>query len=94
MGIRHVQQLVEMDAYISSFSGAAYKSCMVARGVFVGFISEGAGAVDIAAAALIVEEAGGKATSLAGEALDFTKDFSGCLVSNGLVHNDLLALEY
>jgi 3'-phosphoadenosine 5'-phosphosulfate (PAPS) 3'-phosphatase len=41
---------------------------------------------------VIVEEAGGKLTAPDGSPLDFSKYFEGAIVSNGIVHDELLAI--
>lgn len=45
---------------------------------------------DIAAAKLIVEEAGGKVTDLFGNNQRYDKDINGAIISNGLVHNEVV----
>ena len=46
--------------------------------------------MDIAAAKVIVEEAGGKVTDLFGSEQRYDRDIKGAIVSNGLVHNRIL----
>ncbi len=49
---------------------------------------------DLAAAKLIVEEAGGKVTDLFGNEQRYDEDINGALISNGIVHEEVLkALE-
>lgn len=45
---------------------------------------------DIAAVKVIVEEAGGKVTDLFGEEQRYDKSIKGALISNGLVHNEVV----
>jgi fructose-1,6-bisphosphatase/inositol monophosphatase family enzyme len=45
---------------------------------------------DIAAAKVIVEEAGGKVTDLFGREQRYDRDIDGALISNGTVHEDAL----
>jgi histidinol-phosphatase len=47
---------------------------------------------DIAAIKLIVEEAGGKVTSLSGDEQRYDQPIKGAIVSNGLVHDDLVSM--
>ena len=75
-----------------TFSGPIYKSVLIAKGRFVGFVEAGPTDHDMAAVQLIVEEAGGKVTGLHGEELDYTKPFAGVVVSNGTVHDELLSI--
>lgn len=76
----------------ASFSGAVCKSVLVASGRFVGYVEEMVGPYDMAAVHIIVEEAGGKVTNLQGEPLRYTTSFRGAIVSNGVVHDDLVRL--
>jgi histidinol-phosphatase len=73
-------------------SGAVFKSSLVAKGKLVGYIEEGVGAHDMAAVQVIIEEAGGKVTGYTGKSLDYTKPFNGAVVSNGLVHYQLIEM--
>ena len=45
---------------------------------------------DIAAVKVIVEEAGGKVTDLFGDEQRYDKSIKGALISNGLVHNEVI----
>ena len=45
---------------------------------------------DIAAAKVIVEEAGGKVTDIFGEEQHYDKDINGAIISNGLVHEKVI----
>lgn len=45
---------------------------------------------DIAAVKIIVEEAGGKVTDLFGNEQRYDKDINGAIISNGLVHGEVL----
>jgi fructose-1,6-bisphosphatase/inositol monophosphatase family enzyme len=91
-GIDHVQALVDSSTYLATLSGAVYKAALIARGRFVGYVEEGVRPHDMAASQLIVEEAGGKVTDLEGNRYDYASPFQGTVVSNGVVHDDLLAL--
>lgn len=51
-----------------------------------------AGAHDIAAIHCIVTEAGGKATSLDGSPLNYTKPFHGVIMTNGIIHDHIIDL--
>ena len=75
---------------LAIFSGAVYKTCLVATGRLIGFIAMGVNAHDMAAVHVIIEESGGKITDFKGKKLDYTKPFRGALVSNGVVHNTLI----
>jgi fructose-1,6-bisphosphatase/inositol monophosphatase family enzyme len=69
-----------------------YMGAMVACGEFSGNIHPATSAHDSAALKVIVEEAGGKVTDLFGEDQRYDKLLKGGVMSNGLVHDELLAL--
>ncbi|MEI8061937.1 MAG: inositol monophosphatase [bacterium] len=87
----YFKKLNENKINVASFSGAVYKACLVAKGKFAGFIEIGAGAHDLAAVHVIVQGAGGKITAVDGSALDYSKKFRGTIISNGVVHDELVA---
>lgn len=91
-GLEHVKALAATNAYLATFSGAIYKATLVARGRFVGYIEKGVSAHDMAAVELIVEESGGKVTGIDGNELDYTQPFKGAVVSNGVVHDELVRI--
>ncbi|MGE5833293.1 MAG: inositol monophosphatase family protein [Acidobacteriota bacterium] len=73
---------------VRRLGSAALDLCYVAAGRFDGFWEEQLHAWDIAAGALIVEEAGGRVTGYADEPLDL---FAGRIVaSNGALHAPML----
>lgn len=45
---------------------------------------------DIAAAKVIVEEAGGKCTNLFGEEQRYDQDIKGAIISNNIVHQEVV----
>ncbi len=69
---------------------AALDLCYVAAGRFDGFWEEKLGPWDTAAGALIVEEAGGRISDLAGGAFHYRK--GAIVASNGALHHAMLAL--
>ena len=91
-GPKFVKELLAEKARLATFSGAVYKACLVARGKLVGYIEAGVGAHDMAAAHVIVEEAGGKVTGFDGKKLDYTQPFKAVIVSNTLVHKKLVEI--
>ena len=88
----YIARLQDEGAYVPVFSGAVYKSCLVARGKFEGYVEPGVGAHDMAAVQVIVEEAGGKITSSEGNNLDYSKPFKGAIVSNKKVHDKVVEI--
>ena len=74
---------------VRRLGSAALDVCYVAAGRMEGFWERGLGAWDIAAAALIVEEAGGRVSDLDGG--PFVLRTGRLLASNGHVHDEMLA---
>ena len=95
--IPHLEPFLEvLGAFIRKCHGfrrlgsAAMDLAYVAIGRFDAFYEVGLGAWDMAAGSLLVEEGGGRVSSLAGEKHSL---FSGeILVSNGLVHEEMLPM--
>jgi myo-inositol-1(or 4)-monophosphatase len=74
---------------VRRLGSAAIDVCYVAAGRMDGFWEEGLGAWDIAAGALILEEAGGRLTDLDGA--PFVLRTGRLLATNGHLHDDMLA---
>ncbi|HEY4512491.1 MAG TPA: inositol monophosphatase [Candidatus Paceibacterota bacterium] len=87
---KYLQKFIDDKIALASFSGAVYKALLVAKGKFVGYVEGGIGAHDMAAADVILKGAGGKITSLEGKNLDYSKPFKGVIVSNSVVHEELV----
>ena len=47
---------------------------------------------DIAAAKIIVEEAGGKVTDLFGNEQRYDNDINGAVISNGIIHDEVISI--
>lgn len=86
------RKLLQLKSKLAPIGGAVYKSCLVARGKMVGSIEKDIGAHDMAAVQVIVQEAGGKVTGFDGKPLDYSRPFNAAVVSNGLVHDQLVEL--
>lgn len=72
--------------------GSTVQACSrVAAGFYEACIFPGTRAVDIAAAKVIVEEAGGKVTDRFGNEQRYDQDIKGAIISNGIVHEQLVA---
>lgn len=70
-----------------------YMCMLVAAGEFSAAFFGGTSPHDISASALLVEEAGGRATDLFGKMPErYDREMDGMLVSNGVVHDELLAI--
>ncbi len=86
----YLVSLAEKGATFATFSGAVYKGCLIARGKITGFPNPRISPHDIAAVHVIIEEAGGKVTDVLGNKLDYSKPFKGAILSNGVVHEELI----
>jgi fructose-1,6-bisphosphatase/inositol monophosphatase family enzyme len=73
------------------FPSFIYGAVQVANGKFVGGAFYGKYAHDVAALKIIIEGAGGKVTDLNGEKRRYDQDGLGCIVSNGILHEEILA---
>lgn len=70
-------------------SGCVFKGVMIAQGYADGYIFPYDTAHDIAAVKLIVEEAGGSVTNLAGKEQRYDQKINGAIVSHKGVHTEL-----
>ncbi len=73
-------------------SCVVYEAMLVAAGQLTGAVFAGAGCWDAASAKLIVEEAGGRVTDLYGNEQRYDRPLQGAVMSNGLIHDELLAV--
>jgi fructose-1,6-bisphosphatase/inositol monophosphatase family enzyme len=69
-----------------------YNAMLLAAGELDGIIFPHDTAHDVAAIKVIVEEAGGKVTDLDGKEQRYDRPINGCLISNGILHNNLLKI--
>lgn len=75
--------------------GSVIRACMcVANGDFTAAVYPGRKHknCDIAAAKVIVEEAGGKVTDFYGDDQRYDESINGAIISNGLVHDDIIKI--
>ena len=84
--------LGEHGAKVTTLCSVAYAGMLVACGEFTADIFGGHNAWDIAALKVIVEEAGGKVTDINGKEQRYDQDIRGAVISNGLVHQQVLDL--
>lgn len=80
-------RIEEEKGKVFNFRSFAYCAVKVAEGKFSGSVLGVGRLFDIAAPALIVEEAGGRATDLAGSQLDYVNGSDGIIVTNGHLHD-------
>lgn len=88
----YIDTLLERNIKLAMFSGAVYKLMLIASGRFTGYVETLVNAHDMAASQVIVEEAGGVVTDIRGGTYDYTKPFKSTLASNGVSHEELVAL--
>ena len=83
-------RLPEHIVIYETLYSATYASALTAAGEFVAEIYGSHHPWDGAAAKIIVEEAGGKVTDLAGAEQRYDGDINGFVVSNGILHQEIL----
>jgi len=86
------RSLRQSGVHLIASHGAVWSGILVADGSADGYIYEGNSAHDIAAVKLIVEEAGGRGTGLAGQHQHYNAEIHGAIISNGVIHNQLVAI--
>lgn len=91
-GIAQRDALVEEGNKVINSYGAVFKGCLIAEGSLDGRVFVHKSAHDIAAIKLIIEEAGGRVTDLDGNEQRYDQNINGAIMSNGLVHNELVKL--
>ncbi len=77
---------------VMRFPSFIYGGIQVANGKYIGGIFYGKFGHDVAALKIITEEAGGKVTDLNGNERRYDQDGLGCIVSNGILHQELLEI--
>lgn len=83
---------MERDVKLTKFACITYPSCLVAVGEFGFTIFPHTTAHDAVALKIIVEEAGGKVTNLFGEEQRYDEEINGVIISNGVLHDELVSL--
>lgn len=83
--------LTDLDAWCYTFNSAMYAGMMVAMGEFVAEVYAYDKPWDGAAMKIIIEEAGGKVTDLNGNEQRYDTTINGCVATNGLLHDKLIA---
>ena len=79
-------------AKVPTIYSMVYSGLLVAAGEFAAVVFGNDTAWDVAALKVIVEEAGGRVTDLYGSDQRYDRPLRGALVSNGHVHDQILAL--
>ncbi len=91
-GISDRESLTKQGIKVINAFGSVFKGSLVAEGSLDGRVFIHKGAHDMAAIKLIIEEAGGKLTDLDGNEQRYDRAINGAIMSNGLIHDELLKL--
>jgi fructose-1,6-bisphosphatase/inositol monophosphatase family enzyme len=70
----------------------AHGGLLVAYGATVASVTSGSRPYDVAAVKVIVEEAGGKVTDIYGNEQRYDTDINGTIISNGVVHDEIVKI--
>jgi myo-inositol-1(or 4)-monophosphatase len=89
--IDKLRRAVPDTTHLNAVVGAVFAGTRVASGDVDGYIFYYSGAHDMATSKLIVEEAGGRVTDLAGNEQRYDQPINGAIVSNGIIHAELQA---
>lgn len=87
-----IAELQRRGWHTVNFSGIASAGAIIADGAIDGVFYRAPYAHDIAAIALLVTEAGGKVTDIDGQPQRYDGPINGAIVSNGIIHDDLVAI--
>lgn len=87
-----VTELYGKDIRFLGLCAFIYPSALVAAGQIDFTLFPHITAHDVAAIKILVEEAGGKVTDMYGNEQRYDQPINGALVSNGLIHDELVAL--
>jgi myo-inositol-1(or 4)-monophosphatase len=79
-------------AKVTTLCSACITGCFVAQGSYDAIVFGQGKPEDIAALSIIVTEAGGKVTDLFGNEQRYDKSIKGAVVSNGLIHNEIVGI--
>ncbi len=82
--------LGQKKSRVMKFPSFIYGAIQVANGKFAGGIFFLKSGHDVAALKIITDEAGGKVTDLEGKERRYDQDGLGCVVSNGILHDEIL----
>lgn len=86
--IQRLRNILEGSRGVRRAGSAALDLCYTAKGVFDGYYESGLNPWDVAAGRLILEEAGGKVSSLNGKEYNFSEPW--IVGSNSLIHDELI----
>jgi len=87
-----IYELMRIRARVNGIPTVVGQGALVARGASTASIVASGRAYDVASVEIIVEEAGGKVTNLLGEEQRYDGPIRGAIISNGKVHDELVAI--
>lgn len=83
-------EVAKKGCKITDFSCVGYGEMLVACGEYVSTIFGYAKPYDVAAAKVIIEEAGGKVTDISGREQRYDRSINGCVMTNGILHQEFI----
>ena len=86
-----IKTLSEKGCKVMILPSFIYGGIQVANGKYIGAVFYHKYGHDAAALKIITEEAGGKVTDLNGKERRYDQDGVGCIISNGVLHEEILA---
>lgn len=87
-----IKTLSEKKCAVMKYPSFIYGGIQVANGKYVGAVYLAEYGHDVAALKIITEEAGGKVTDLNGKERRYDEDGIGCILSNGILHDEILEI--
>lgn len=87
-----MKTLSDKKCAVMRYPSFIYGGIQVANGKYIGGIYYERYGHDVASLKIITEEAGGKVTDLNGKERRYDENGLGCIVSNGILHNELLEI--
>ena len=87
-----MKTLSEKKCAVMRYPSFIYGGIQVANGKYIGAVFYHKYGHDVAALKIITEEAGGKVTDLNGNERRYDGDGIECIISNGILHNELLEI--
>lgn len=87
-----IGELTERNCQVMEYPSFIYGGIQVANGKYIGAVFYQRYGHDAAALKIITEEAGGRVTDLNGQERRYDENGIGCIVSNGILHQEMLAI--
>lgn len=87
-----IKKMSEEKCHVMKYPSFIYGAIQVANGKYIGSAFYNKYGHDVAALKIITEEAGGKVTDLNGNERRYDTDGVGCLVSNGILHDEMIKI--